>query len=269
MTTATAEKAKTISPIVEFRNSMAKLEGELKVALPKHIETDRFIRVVITAVQMNPDLLAANRQSLYSACMKSAHDGLLPDGRESAFVTFGKTVAYMPMVSGILKLVRNSGEIATVTAQMVHKNDKFSYFVDDKGEHINHQPEVFGDRGDAIGVYAMAVMKNGEVYVEPMNKAQIESIKAISKSQNIWKGAFEYEMWKKSAIRRLSKRLPKSTDLPLHDLVERDNDLFDLNRTETTDKPTNTSSRLSNLVSDIPEAEVVEESVIEEQEIPI
>jgi len=90
-----------------MRGTLVKMQPEFAAALPPQIPVEKFIRTTLTAVQMNPDLLQADRRSLLGACMKAAQDGLLLDGREAAPVIFntkdGKKVQYMPMVGGILK----------------------------------------------------------------------------------------------------------------------------------------------------------------------
>jgi recombination protein RecT len=73
---------------------------------------------------------------------------------------------------------------------------------------------MFEDRGEPIGVYAMAKTKDGDIYFEVLTRNEIAKIKSASPSKNgPWAGDFYLEMWRKSAIKRLSKRLPKSTDL--------------------------------------------------------
>lgn len=203
-----------LKPIDEVRGALDKMQPQFKMALPPQVSPEKFQRVVLTALQNNPDLLNANRQSLYAAAMKAAQEGLLPDGKESALVTFGGTVSYLPMVGGILKKVRNSGELATLTAQIIYKGDKFRYWVDADGEHLNHEPDFFGERGEAIGTYAMAKTKDGAFYIEVLTAKDVEAIRQVSRSKNgPWAGPFKFEMWKKSAIKRLAKRLPSSTDL--------------------------------------------------------
>jgi recombination protein RecT len=236
---ATTNKGSAVimKPIDEFKSSLTKMEGQFKMALPPQIDPQKFIRVVMTAVGNNPELLNANRTTLWAACMKCAADGLLPDGREAALVTFGQDVNYMPMIGGILKKVRNSGELSSITSNIVYKNDVFKYWVDEDGEHIKHEPELFGSRGDAIGVYALAKTKDGAVYIEVMDKAQVLAVKSMSKTKKVWEGAFEHEMWRKSAIRRLSKRLPMSTDLA--GVIERIDEDIDLEKSQT---PQETSS---------------------------
>lgn len=219
-----------VKPIDEIRGQLARMDSQFKMALPDHVPVEKFTRVAITAISTNADLINADRTSLFSSCMKAAQDGLLPDGRESALVIFGGKVQYMPMVAGILKKARNSGELASITAQVVHKNDPFSYRVDDEGEHLEHTPDVFSkDRGEIIGVYALAKTKDGELYIEPMTLDQIEKVRASSRtgksSNGPWNNWWE-EMAKKSVIRRLAKRLPMSTDL--EDTLRRDVDEVDI-----------------------------------------
>lgn len=223
-----------ITVIDEVRNAITKMAPQFQMALPSHISAEKFQRVAITAIQNAPDLLQADRRSLYSACMKLAQDGLIPDGREAALVTFNtkqkdgtwlKLVQAMPMVSGILKKVRQSGELATIHAAVVYANDKFRYWVDTEGQHIEHEPILFGERGKAIGVYAMAKTKDGSVFVQPLSLADVEKIRQSSRSKDggPWQGWWD-EMAKKSAIRRLAKYLPQSTDV--EQVLRSDEELF-------------------------------------------
>lgn len=209
----TQQTTKALKPIDELRTNLSAMSRQFQMVLPPHVPPERFLRVVMTAVQAEPKLLDCNRATLFSACMKAATDGLLPDGREGAIVPFKGSAQWMPMVGGILKKVRNSGELAAITAQIVFQNDRFRYWVDSDGEHIEHEPLLFEARGDIIGVYALAKTKDGAIYVEPMSKAQVEQVRAVSAARNNgpWVDWWE-EMAKKTAIRRLSKRLPMSTD---------------------------------------------------------
>jgi recombination protein RecT len=236
--------SKQIAPIDALKKDLQAMQPQFKMALPSHIPVEKFLRVAQTAIQTNPNLVTATRHSLFSACMKLAQQGLLPDGKEAAIVTFknkqGENIAQdMPMVAGILKKVRNSGELASITSQLVYEKDTFKYWVDADGEHLNHEPNLFGERGKVIGVYALAKTKDGAVYIEVMTADQVKAIKNASRSKDSgpWAGAFEHEMWKKSAIRRLSKRLPMSTDLEV--TVTADDNLYDVQpeQTEPTPEP--------------------------------
>lgn len=220
------EQTKALAPIDDLKRTIVRLEPQFKAALPAHITPEKFVRVLLTAVQNTPALVNADRNSLLGACMKAAQAGLLPDGKESAIVMFKDKAQFMPMIAGLLKQVRNSGELASITSQIVHKGDKFRYWVDSNGEHLEHEPNFFGDRGARIGVYALAKTKDGAVYIEVLTAKDVEAIRNVSRSKDSgpWSGPFEGEMWRKSSLRRLSKRLPSSTDLD--DMIHKDDELF-------------------------------------------
>jgi len=215
-----------VTVIEQVRSTLSNMGTQFKMALPTHITPEKFIRTVMTAIQNNKSILDADRTSLYSAAMRSASDGLLPNGSESALVKFGNQVAYMPMVSGILKKIRNSGELSSITAQVVYEKDKFKYYVDGEGEHLSHEPNIFGDRGAVLGVYALAKTKDGAVYVEVITEEQIQKVRNVSRSKNAGPWVeWPDEMRKKTAIRRLAKRLPMSSDVET--TIHADDELYE------------------------------------------
>lgn len=218
--------------IAQVRQQLTAMGPELAKVLPEHVTPERFERITVTALQRAPDLLQCDRKSLFESVMTCAQDGLIPDGREAALTKFGNKVAYMPMVAGILKKVRQSGEIATITAQIVYEGDKFRYWIDDEGEHIEHEPDILGSaEGARKAVYAMARTKDGATYIEVMRVSEVEQVRNASRS----KGSGPWTQWwgqmaKKTAIRRLSKRLPMSSDLER--VVTRDDQFYSYEQPE-------------------------------------
>lgn len=206
--------------VQEVRTAIEKMAPQFKAALPGHVSVEKFVRVTLTAVQTNPQLLEADRRTLFAAATKAAQMGLLPDGREGAIVTFKNQAQWMPMVAGIMKLVRNSGEISTWSVQAVYENDNFDFCLGDE-EHIIHKPAL-ANRGKIIAVYSIVTMKDGEKSREVMSVEDVNAIRARSRSGNSgpWVSDFA-EMAKKTVVRRHSKRLPLSTDI---DGVIRDDD---------------------------------------------
>jgi recombination protein RecT len=212
MTTSTE-----LTPIEAMRGTLVKMQPEFQAALPPQIPVEKFIRTTLTAVQMNPELLGADRRSLLGACMKAAQDGLLLDGREAAPVIFrtkeGPKVQYMPMVGGILKKIRNSGELASISAHVVYSNDQFEYELGDN-ENIIHKPFLGEDRGKPLAVYAVAKTKDGAIYREVMSVADVDKVRQASRAKDAgpWVQWWD-EMAKKTVIRRMAKRLPSSADV--------------------------------------------------------
>lgn len=243
-------EAKTVAAAArpKLTDELAVLKTEIEKVLPAHVTPEKFMRVVLTAISQNPELYRADRRSLLTSAINAAQDGLLPDGREAAFVIFRtkervtdassgrdverwvQKVQYMPMVAGVLKKVRNSGELLSIVSNVVYKADAFRYLIDDVGEHITHEPNVLADeRGPLVAVYAIAKTKGGGVYTEVMSRGQIEQVRAVSraKDKGPWIDWYD-EMARKTVIRRLSKRLPMSTDLER--TLRRDDGLYDLSR---------------------------------------
>jgi recombination protein RecT len=214
MATAHAEQEQTANPVAVIRQNLQTMQPEFKAALPPHIAPERFTRVAMTAIQNTPALAQADRRSLFGAFVKLAQDGLLPDGREAAVVMFGNKAQAMPMIGGILKRIRQSGEVSRVSAHVVYANDffKISYGFDEDVEHI--PPALDQPRGEPIGAYATAVLRDGSKLLEVMNLEEIEKVRNVSRAakNGPWV-AWWTEMARKTVMRRLSKRLPMSTDL--------------------------------------------------------
>ena len=218
-----------------FTKDLALHQRSFESVLPAHIPAKKFMRTVVGAVQNNPDILAADKQSILLSCQKAAQDGLILDGREAALVVYNtkvnnqwvKKAQYQPMIDGILKKARNSGEISMINAIVVKKNDPFKYNPA-MDELPNHNPDWFGDRGDMVGVYAFAHLKDGSKAVEIMSLAEVEQIRRVSKSGNddngnpkgIWKDWYDQKA-KVACLKRLCRRLPSSADL--EQVLDRDN----------------------------------------------
>lgn len=252
--------------------TLMQMEGQFKNALPSHINPKKFVRVAMTAISTNPKLLEAERPSLFAQLTLCAQDGLIPDGKEAAIIPYGSTVSYQPMVKGICKQAKNSGEISILGAEVVCENDDYESWIDEKGPHFKHK-KARKNRGNVELTYAYAVMKDGGTYHEEINEEEMAKIEGCSKARNSpWKGPFRDEMKKKSALKRLCKNtLPSSADLD--GLVDRVDDLYDFKNDEPTDKNPTEPSRTKSLIKDQdPAIETTAEHVKEESqndEVPI
>ena len=242
-----------INPISDFRNNLSKMDNEFRAALPEHVTVDKFKRVVMTAVQSNDDLLKADQVSLFKSCVQCASDGLLPDGKEAALVIFNtnkrtkdqngrwvdnwvKSVQYMPMIKGLIKLARNSGEVSNFTAQVVYENDKFTFDLASE-ERPKHEIDLTKPRGKLLAAYAIANFKDGSFQLEIMTREEIERIRDCSKGiktdektgkqSGIWI-SWESEMWRKTVAKRLMKYLSLSPEIQR--AIEADNAFYDLEK---------------------------------------
>jgi recombination protein RecT len=143
---------------------------------------------------------------------------------------------YIPMVAGIIKRVRNSGEVARLNAFVRYENDDFhvAYGLE---MSLRHEPN-FENPGKPLGAYAVCLFKDGEVDFEYMSAAQIKAIGAQGKNAAQYDpgtGKNYGEWWRKTAIRRLSKRLPVNSDLA--SVIERIDDDYDFKPTGSAETP--------------------------------
>lgn len=267
---AQEQPQRQLTPVQMFKRDLVKRKDNYKDQLPTDISPERFISAAMSAVQHNPDLLYADTGSLFNALNASCRDGLLPDNREGALVIHNtnlakrgepaqwvKQVAWMPMVKGVLKKIRQSGEVRTITMGVVYHGEEFDYWIDDEGEHLTHRPSYEVERNDQNIrlAYAMVRLTDGDLQVEIIPKVELEKIRGASKTgakgYGPWKDWYA-QMAKKSALHRLAPKLPIRDELI--EMIERDNELYDHDQREERDvtpaKPQKgRSSRLSQLVN--------------------
>lgn len=239
------QDGKPVSEIVKFRSQLEQRAGELKMALPSHITPDKFQRTILTAVQGDPTLLEADRQSLILACMRAAQDGLLPDKREAAIVVFvenrkidgnwikRKVATYMPMVYGLRKKILQSGEVSALEVGIVYRREleggDFYYRVGVEPP-LGHKPSfdlTLDDTTDdqIVAAYSIATMKDGSKSYEVMRRFEIDKVREASMTgatrdkkgqprspSGPWVEWFP-EQAKKTVMRRHSKVLPMSGDI--------------------------------------------------------
>lgn len=234
------------APVEQFKQELISQQSMIAEVLPQHLPIEKFTRAAIIAITNTPSVLEADRPSLFTALQRCAVDGLVPDNKEAALVEFNtkvkvdgrdtwiKKIQYLPMIDGVLKRARQTGEIATITARVVYANDQFDYWIDEDGEHLNHRPNFMTERGDIKLVYAMAKLKSGEVLVEPMSLDDIERVKNSSKTSSYgpWKDWWD-RMALKSALHRLARRLPNSSEIM--EMLSQGNFMYDFDKREEKD----------------------------------
>ena len=214
------------------RNFPAMLEqfkGEIARALPKHINPDRMARIALTAFRMTPKLGECDPRSVFAAVIQSSQLGLeVGLMGEAHLVPFGEQCQLIPGYTGLMKLARQSGLVQDIYAHEVRMNDKFTLTLGME-RSLEHEPLTAPggfpasdeERGEVAGFYAVAVFKDGSRTFVAMSRKEVEKIRDNSRGykaakryrkESIWDSDF-VSMGLKTAIRRLSKFLPKSPEL--------------------------------------------------------
>lgn len=217
-TDVAVQERDTRPPMVVLRDRFELRRAELKAGLPSDISVDSFIRAAMTSVALNTEILGCSWQSIWNSCLRACRDGLLPDGVEGAIVPYKNTATWIPMYQGLLRRFRRSGQFKWITANLVRRGEEFTHFIDETGEHFKHVPG--SDFSAPIEkVYALATTKDGGVFVAVLSIAEANKIRAMSRTtreDSPWK-QWPEEMYKKTALRRLSKYLPSARDLMFDD----------------------------------------------------
>jgi len=239
-TQTTQAPAKSEKPIDQFCALLDAKEGTFVAALPPQIPFTKFRSVVISALALDPKLVHSDKGTLFTACLQAASDGLLPNKREAALVIY-KTkikdkngvekiidaVQYMPMIAGVLKKMRQSGEVSSFTAQCVYEGDEFE-FEYGSNHRLVHKPVIDGDRGKLRCVYAHARLKDGSEAFQVMSLEDVNRRKAVSKSAKYggpWRDWYP-EMALKTVARQLLKMLPSNSDVDrMIEHLDQDTDL--------------------------------------------
>lgn len=198
-------------------------------SLPSHVRPEVFERNLVNAVMSNPDFLQMDPRLVYREVSKVAALGLFLDPQlGEGYLIAGwnkKAKRKEPQLRigyrGLVKLARQSGDVSKVYAHEVCANDEFECLLGDD-KRLIHKPQIFGERGDVVGYYAVVIYKQGEPDFEIMTISQINEIRDRSDG---WKAFSENkirstpwstdygEMAKKTVMRRLLKRIPQSPEV--------------------------------------------------------
>ena len=212
------EKAGTIREYI-LANKM-----QITAALPKHLKTDQFLRVCMTAMSKNPTLYDCTPRSIFGSMLQLAQVGLEPDLLgQAALVPFRNNkkniteVQIIFMYQGLADLATRDGRVKFITTGMVYTKDQWSYsYGSGEVESYNHVPTEEDDPGKPRCVYAKAVFSGGgERFVVLLPREIKEHAKhsmAYRANSGPWRTHPE-AMWRKTAVLVLCKLLPKSVEL--------------------------------------------------------
>jgi recombination protein RecT len=210
-------------------------QAEIAKMLPKHLNAERLLKVAQIAATTTPALAKCDVASLVGAIGQCAQMGLEPNTvlGHAYLVPFNtkrrdaqggerwvNSVQVVIGYKGLIDLARRSGQIVSIAAHEVCERDKFE-LVYGLNERLDHTPAM-GERGEIIGFYAIAKLKDGGHCFEFMSRLQVEDIRNGSQGwqqavkykkheQHPWQAHFP-EMGRKTVIRRLAKFLPLSIE---------------------------------------------------------
>jgi recombination protein RecT len=214
-------------------------KDQIAVALPKHVDPDRLSRIALTELRKTPQLADCDPYSFMGALIQCAQLGLEPgSGLGHAYlIPFKRQVQLIVGYQGMIDLTMRSGKVDSIFADIVYDEDDFDYSIENGRQILKHRPNFKAQRSEASirAVYAVANMKGSDVpLIEVMSIGEVNQIEKQTRKgsgkSNVWVKYFG-EMAKKTAIRRLWKKLPKSAELVnVHEYTATEHETLDLRR---------------------------------------
>lgn len=182
--------------------------GKLQRQLPDGYSVEQVRRLMLHLMAASDKVQKCSTESIYLGILKSAHLDLSFDLGECHLVPYGRSADFQIDYKGLIKLVKRSGEVKHLKADVVREGDRFDYrrAMNPADRQLVHEPVPFSD-GKIIGAYAIFDLAVGYSEFEVMGRHEIDKIR--SKAANgsmMWKEFFE-EGAKKAVIRRGIKTL--------------------------------------------------------------
>lgn len=192
---------------------------QIAAALPKHVSPDRMSRMALTEIRKNQALARCDPYSFIGALIQCSQLGLEPgSGLGHAYlIPFKNQVQLVVGYQGMIDLALRSGKVDSIYADVVYIGDEFDYFVKNGVQELYHKPGWKDRKAENIThVYAIAQIKNGGYVVEVMSADEVAQIEQENRKGSnmslVWQKYWS-EMAKKTVIRRIYKKLPKSVEM--------------------------------------------------------
>lgn len=202
----------------EIKTKIHQMEQQFQLAMPRGVEAAQLIRDAMTVISANPQIGLCDQRSVLGGLMTCAQLGLRPGVLGQAWLIPFKGKAQLIIgYQGLLSLANRSGDIASISARMVHEKDIFEmeYGLD---ERLVHKPGP-GQRGPVTGYYCVVRTKSGGRYWEYISVADAEEhrdkfamARKDGKVVGPWVDHFD-SMALKTAIIRTLKLAPRNTEL--------------------------------------------------------
>lgn len=224
----TDAKPKGLPQILASSNVMA----QIKLALPRHMTAERMARIATTELRRIPKLQQCDPLSFIGAVIQCAQLGLEPgnalghvyilpfDKRKKVngqWITEKIEAQVIIGYRGMIDLARRSGQIVSLDSQAVYDGDTFECELGLESR-LRHVPDWDNpnrvDPSKLRFVYAVAKLKDGGTQFAVMSRAEIEAIRARSKSKDDGPWVTDFvPMALKTVVRRLCKYLPVSVEM--------------------------------------------------------
>jgi recombination protein RecT len=202
-----------------LQDVLKKYQGAFQAVLPKHMSPERIVKMALSDVRNSPQLLQCDPKSLALALLQMSELALEPGSAlgHAYFVPYKNECKMIVGYRGMIELVRRSGRVTAIDAQVVREGDQIDFDLGDT-PYLKHKPKLCkrGEKaGDVVAAYAIARVAGSDApVIEIMDVGQVDAIRSRSKSGGNGPWVTDYaEMARKTVVRRICKRLPMSVEV--------------------------------------------------------
>lgn len=196
---------------------------QLKMMLGTPAATERFVRLVMTECRQTPMLFNCTAESMASAIFDIAQLGLEPGPLGDAYLVPLKNtkaggiyeVNFWLGYRGMIRLAYRSERVQSIDAEAIYSKDYFDFQKGDSPK-LTHKPAWGEDRGDLIGVYAIAFLRDAPPKFKVLSKGDVDRYRKMSRASESKDGPWvnHYEaMARKTGVRRLAPELPLTIEV--------------------------------------------------------
>ena len=203
-----------------MQDFIRRMQPEIAKALPQAITPERFTRLVLSALSVNPKLGECAPTTFLGGMMQAAQLGLEPNtpiGQCYLIPRYSKKRSRWECVfemgyQGLIDLAYRSGNVSVIQAQAVRANDVFDYSfgLDPTLKHI----PAPSDRGPVTHYWAAFRTPNGGYGFEVWSYDDVYSF-AKKRSDAFENGPWQTDfdsMAKKTVLKQALKYAPKRSD---------------------------------------------------------
>lgn len=225
---ATRNNAPTsLSVDSQLKGWWVKNSKQLRSLAGSEAEAKKMFVTAINVLSRTPKLVECSFDSLAQCILTSAELKLFPGAlQECAFVPMkinGRMEAQLwPMYQGLVKLAFNSGQVRSITAQVVYEHDEFDFELG-SNQFLRHKPfleyEDTRARGERKCAYCCIKLASGETQILVLSMKFIWGIRDRAPSRNnpVGWGSSDPDRIdqyiKKTVLKQALKLVPKSTEL--------------------------------------------------------
>lgn len=213
------EQQKTLT--TKFQGFLERMKPNLALALPKHLNSDRFARLVMTQFNSTPALRECDSTSIAASVMTAAQLGLEIGINGQGYLIPYRTKGamrcqFVPGWKGLVDLVARSGR-GTVWTGAVFAGDSFDYQLGDS-PYCRHKPGDEAD-GEFTHVYAIGRVRDADLpVIEVWSRKKVANHLAkynkVGEKHYATTDETNFEMYaRKAALLQVLKYMPMSIEV--------------------------------------------------------